>query len=445
MSLLINTLFAALCFVFVIWYSQWHAKRLQVQHEAFARVLSCRQIADFSAMKPQGLGDRLRLRAIPNQRLIKAFDGVDNSFTTLSIPTHQKFLKQAHNVVRVYQTSDWTELGHIAEIILDMTINHYLPERPYLPLAPLTRIVSFGVMLKVLFNVKASEAHIDGIKEATEAINRLWIQSKDRHAKPSPFDKILLSNALRRLIPDEINFDEDHTTPLNLLLPGYETLGRVVLLSFMATAYRHRNAETIDLVQEAAEKVPGCFGEAGDNEAETRARMIAKEGLRLYPPTKRIHRIASIDDNDDAKILAADIEACHRDRDIWGPDAHEFRPARFRTWPESPSPSVANKEKVFDANAADISMSELKHLAYMPFSIGKHQCPAANGFGERMITMLVVELIKRFGTRETNLHIHLGNAELEKDPKAPLPSGRSESEGWVLELNEKRKAKTRST
>ncbi|KAI0140421.1 cytochrome P450 [Xylariaceae sp. FL1272] len=445
MSIPIGILVVVLCFVPVIMYTQWHPWQLQTHHEAPGRVDSCRQIANFSAMKPQTLGDRLILRASPNQRLIKVFDGVDNSFTTSSVKTHQRFLKQAHSVVHIHKTSDWIELGRIAETILDITVDHYQPERPYLPLASLIRIVSFGVMLKVLFDITVSKSHINDIKEATEAINRLWIQSKDKHAEPSPFDKVLLDNALRRLVPDEFGVGGDHSSPLNLLLPGYETLGRVVLLVFMATAYRNRDPETIDLVQEALDKVPHCFGQADDNEAETRARMIAKEGLRLYPPTKRIYRLASVVKNDESKILAADVEACHRDVEIWGPDGHEFRPARFSRWSDGPSPNIALEGKLSNSYAADISPSELRQLAYMPFSIGKHQCPAANGFGERMITLLVVKLIKRFGTRETSLKIHLGNTKLESNPMEPLPSGRTDLEGWVLELDEKGRVKRRST
>ncbi|KAI1325727.1 cytochrome P450 [Xylariaceae sp. FL0255] len=393
-------------------------------------------IANFSRMKPRGLGERLRLRSIPNTRLIRAFDGINNSFTTLETHTHQIFLKRAHDIVRIHKTDDWVELGHITEITIEMAVNEFRAERPYLPMAPLTRIVSFAVMLKVLFNITPCSIEISDVQNATEAINRLWVQSKDKHTVPSPFDKTLLNNALARLIPEQLTLDKNDNHPLNLLIPGYETLGRVVLLTFMATAYRQRDSETREMVQDAVEKVPQCFGDASDNAAETQARMIAKEGLRLYPPTKRIHRSVSVSNNDERKVLAADIEACHRDREIWGPDAHEFRPARFRGWPAGPSLATATEKKLCHIGSAELSPAELKHLAYMPFSIGKHQCPAINGFGERMITLLVVKLIKRFGTKETGLQIHLGNTELEKNPEDLLPSGRADLETLVLQLNE---------
>ena len=39
---------------------------------------------------------------------------------------------------------------------------------------------------------------------------------------------------------------------------------------------------------------------------------VANEALRLYPPTRRIHRAFRMSDSPKTEIIAADIEQCHR-------------------------------------------------------------------------------------------------------------------------------------
>jgi hypothetical protein len=69
----------------------------------------------------------------------------------------------------------------------------------------------------------------------------------------------------------------------------------------------------------------------------------------------------------------------------------------------------------------------------------EHGCPAAAGFGERIITLLVIALVRQFGTRETGLNMYFGNEVLQQQgSSSPLPSGRSEMENWVLEVRRKK-------
>uniref|UniRef100_A0A0D9Y851 Cytochrome P450 n=1 Tax=Oryza glumipatula TaxID=40148 RepID=A0A0D9Y851_9ORYZ len=64
--------------------------------------------------------------------------------------------------------------------------------------------------------------------------------------------------------------------------------------------------------------------------------MVLLESLRLYSPVVIIRRIADSDiDLGNLKIpkgtvLSIPIAKIHRDRDVWGPDADEFNPARFK-------------------------------------------------------------------------------------------------------------------
>lgn len=130
-----------------------------------------------------------------------------------------------------------------------------------------------------------------------------------------------------------------------------------------------------------------------------------QEALRLYPPTKRIYRAA------DAPRVAADVESLHHDERIWGPDALEFRPGRFT------------------------ALTQDQCDAYMPFGVGKNACPAANGFGRRMIASLVAVLFNRLGSSESGARVWFGNDGLEGDARAPLPTGRGDMERWVVGLD----------
>ncbi|KAI1756822.1 cytochrome P450 [Xylaria castorea] len=402
---------------------QWFHERSQCRRLVGHQIEKSRQIADFSFLNAKALEDRLRLRAKPNTRLVMAF-GLDNSFTTYDRQVHQEFLKRAKNAIRLVHTEKWIKLGEDTRTVLDLCLHRFKDELPSVPLAPMLRLVSFSLVLRVLFDVELSTIDLDEATKATDAINRLWIQSKNRHFIPSAYDKKLLNNALGRLLPHE-SLHDDCTGPLNLIMPAYETLWRVVLLTFVSIASRAVDPGTMEELQEAVKNVPQCF--CKNNDAEMRALAIAKEGLRLYPPTKRIYRAMSTTD-DEGGVVVADVEACHRDWDVWGNDALQFKPTRFHNWSHEDATKTSGH-----ATQLGLHTRDREKLSYFPFGVGKHLCPAAAGFGEKMIALLVVELTRRFGTRQTGLEIHFGDVEIQQRVCTPLPSGRSDMENWVLE------------
>ncbi|KAI0548906.1 cytochrome P450 [Xylaria curta] len=402
---------------------QWYHEHSKSQRPVRHQIIKSRQIADFSFLNAKTLEDRLRLRAKPNARLVTAF-GLNNSFTTCDRQVHQEFLKTANNAIRLVHTHNWIKLGENTRTVLDLCLQQFNDELPYIPLAPMLRLVSFSLVLRVLFNVKLSTINLDEARKATDAINRLWVQSKNCRFIPSLYDKTLLNNALGRLLPDEILHD-NCTGPLNLIMPAYETLWRVVLLTFVSIASRAVDPSTLEELQQAVKNVPQCF--CKNNAAEMRALAIAKEGLRLYPPTKRIYRAVSTTD-DEGGVIVADVEACHRDQQVWGADALQFKPTRFHSWFGEDATKKAGQ-----ITRSSVNTKEQEKLSYFPFGVGKHICPAAAGFGEKMITLLVVELTRRFGTRQTGLEIHFGDIEIQHRVCTPLPSGRDDMENWVLE------------
>ncbi|KAI0903843.1 cytochrome P450 [Ustulina deusta] len=381
-----------------------------------------RKIADFSFWDATKLDDRLKLRAKPNARLITAFH-LNNSFTTTDTRVHQEFLKKATRAIHLVRTDDWVQLGTVTQTILNFCLNHFKEGLPYIPLASLVRVVSFSVVLHVLFEIEPSELNLDEARRATEAINRLWIRSKECHSIPSLYDQRVLNNALEILLPNKFPCD-DRTHPLNLIIPAYETLWRVVLLTFVAIASRNLDSRITEELEDAIKSVPQCF--CLGNDSEMRALAIAKEGLRLYPPTKRIYRAAEI-------VVAANVEACHQNDEVWGANALYFDPTRFHNWHQNDTITISSPIDRPLRQEAD----DLKTRSYFPFGAGRHTCPAAAGFGDKMITLLVVEFARRFGTRQTGLKIHLDKIEFRPHLLSPLPTRRSDMENWVLELEAK--------
>lgn len=102
------------------------------------------------------------------------------------------------------------------------------------------------------------------------------------------------------------------------------------------------------------------------------------------------------------------MELCHRHPEIWGADALQFRPERFG------------------------DLTEIQKKAYFPFGLPKHQCPAQSGFGERLVTLLVVALARALAPPGRSRVLFRGDGVLDADKAAPLPTGRADMDDWVV-------------
>ncbi|KAL8369930.1 hypothetical protein RB595_000335 [Gaeumannomyces hyphopodioides] len=376
-----------------------------------------RAIVDFSHFGGSlGVEDRLALRSNDNKRLVRAF-GIHNSLTTYDPHHHRRFVSNTRHLTS--KKDGWLMLySSCATNIRDIVAQHGRPRRgsvedddsqfPIL-LAPLVQHVCFRGALDALFGSGAtSNLSDEDVEVVTEDINQLWVESKHPEAEP---DSTRLRELLERAeLPTTPHVLEARPATaeeaLGVILPAYETLWRVVLLTYVH-AY-HRSPDYENITQTTA-TIPDCLG-AGTAE-EKSALKVAKEGLRLYPSTKRIYRATAVPGDDptgDAGRVSADVERCHRHPDIWGADALRFRPERFD------------------------NLTPMQKSAYFPFGLSKHQCPAYSGFGERLVTLLVVALARALPPPDKSRLLFRGDGVLDANKTAPLPTGRADMDDWVV-------------
>ncbi|TKA66346.1 hypothetical protein B0A55_08245 [Friedmanniomyces simplex] len=186
--------------------------------------------------------------------------------------------------------------------------------------------------------------------------------------------------ALKEVLPQK-KVDDRKDNPLNSLLPGDETMWRVVLRCFTeVTARGHpHGSEWCDIMQAFVETpTDGQLLHISGIQTSTSASQIGKETLRLYPPTRRVYREYRTTAGE-VKTVAADIEACHRDPKTWAPDPLRFRPERWN----------------------GMEQRDLEDPIFMPFSARPYSCPLKRRvpsympFGLGMIALLVGTLVKQ--------------------------------------------------
>ena len=263
--------------------------------------------------------------------------------------------------------SKLTTVGQSSSIILDS----------------LVRSVCLKIILHVLFDKNPHETDNEIILTITKSINILWIQSKGT-GQPSDADKCTLQNALATLFP-EMKGSDKRQNPLNLIIPAYETLWRVVLSGFLQMTFvrgafptwRLALAKFLANPTVAARKEPIHGSEA----TAVSVDHIVKEALRLYPSVKRVYRQFNMDNRPKPVDVAADIEACQRNQALWGVDAQRFDPSRW------------------------INASNEAQDSYMAFGVSPFVCPAKGEFGPMMIGILVAAFTSRISSEDWHLKL----------------------------------------
>ncbi|KAI1094139.1 cytochrome P450 [Rostrohypoxylon terebratum] len=384
-----------------------------MQSNALTHVQRQRAVAGFDVLGKNDLLDRLTSRSIPNQRLVNAFN-IDNSFTTVDLDVHKRFITSTRDVIGTMNPQRWTAFFAVSEAAVRQAHGILSASHDTLPLAITVQYAVFSTMIYQFFGVILSDTDFDDIVESTSAINNLWQHSKNITSAGQELreEQERLQASLRRLLPDCFPCSSEKH-PLNIIIPAYETMWRVILLTFVSAGFRGVDLRTTEQFHEILQNIPAYSGSQPVVEITNTARNFAKEGLRLYPPTRRIHRaIPNAETAGGLSYVKADIEWCHRNKRIWGADAEQFRPSRFQN-------CTANMDK-----------------AYMPFGIGRHRCPTATRFSYHVIVIIVVALAKRLGTKETGSEVIFNDPRLDRNPKRILPSGRMDMDSWVLKVRE---------
>ncbi|KAE8829706.1 hypothetical protein HRS9122_09521 [Pyrenophora teres f. teres] len=370
-------------------------------------------------------------RVMPNQKLKDIF-GIENAFTSLS--NKRPFVAKAENLMLEAMNcqkdtpDDWTNLRHGALTYFDEYMNSNGVHS--FKLAELTQYLTLKISLRYLFDgaheALKSDTHFQDVIYIGKRINELWIESKQKdlaeRERPLWKDETNLHNALRRVTFSAPNVDiggypNDATTadplepsnnPMNLLLPAYETMWRVVLRCFLEVQHRAAGNKTIwtAVLRDYLRHLKNPNSIENDvfhkpteaNGSIIRPVEIVKEALRLYPPTRRVHRCFN------NKEVKADIEACHRQKILCGDDPNVFRPERWQGLCSNARQAWYDKEggtikKLEDLKKLKTKLkTEEEELGFMPFA---YYCAAdhinTKEFASKMIALLVAVLCNGLG------------------------------------------------
>ncbi|CAG8427144.1 unnamed protein product [Penicillium salamii] len=353
-------------------------------------------------------------RAIPNHPHKIAF-GIDNAFTRRTSSEVSLFVNPARAKLNL-SDEDWLAISHFATVT---TTNWSMKQCPnlthdrdqkhdrlrgnfdsYIHIAAMVQILTLRVVLLVMFD-KTDQDQIRDISILTlaQSINRIWIAQKGtsneqvpRFEDDTPLQEALFDIfGMRNIEPGE--------NPLNLILPSFETMWRIVLRAVLEIGFVRRTEHpewAKFLVSFAMEPTKRQFerenqfasasSRSSSRERVTRssadthirdapsAKHLVLESLRLYVPTRRVHRAYQWSENlGPHAIISADIEGCHLRRDIWGDDANVFNPSRW------------------------LKLTQVQKEAFMPFGCVPFECPAKPTFGPRMIGLLAGTVLAVFG------------------------------------------------
>ncbi|CAG8981656.1 hypothetical protein HYALB_00013531 [Hymenoscyphus albidus] len=383
----------ALAYTFVILviikYFIWAPRKHHTAPRRLRNVKECLYLLKSSTLKQ---------RASPNQRLVIAF-GIDNAFTTVD-PIHAKrFVNQSKSLLRT-QGDDWKMLTQFASDWTKQVVFVKLQTSCSFRLLPMVQALVFHTVLRKFFPAISTPSDSE-VEFITSRINSLWIASKGIACQ----DKTQLvyqrkefqSRLQSTFSPNKSQSGEEN--PLNILLPAYETLWRVVLRIFLEVQFLSEPQRVCEYAAQfekfLLDPTRGKFEEETQIQdgLSVSIKGIVAEGLRLYPPTRRIYREI------DGEEVAVDVEYLHRDATNWGDDAMRFIPGRWAT----------------------LTTCDAGKRGYMPFGAGTFECPAKPEFGLFAIGIMVGVLVTKFANQfELNGGDDLGPLENVRDAYSEL-------------------------
>ncbi|CAB4409936.1 unnamed protein product [Rhizophagus irregularis] len=367
------------------------------QKKLFANPSKRLLISDVQKAKDILNSSGLDSRVKSNQNLGLTF-GISNPFTNSDRPYHQDFRKI---IVKSIDLNDG-EWNRIKNITLK-AVNDYsnLDKGGIVEIVPWIQQITLNVVLCGYLGMNVNVDKVINI--APGIINDLWLKSKELNHTKENIEKIMktksklknlfrsvaseasetpnvikkISEIARKHFPNVFcseatnnSLADDLESPLNILIPAYETMWRVVLYSILEIKVRpslkkdydnkELNFKEIDDAVKTFLKKPNHSTLKNDSSI---LWCIIQETLRLYPPTRHIHRV-----DEKNNTVTIDVEKIHRDPENWGEDATFFKPKRF-----------FNK----------------MNKAHIPFSYGKLKCVAADKFAPTLAAILISAILDR--------------------------------------------------
>lgn len=344
-----------------------HEQQHYADPEICGRILDC----DGINIGDHNLISSFESRALPNKRLVEAF-GINNAFTSSDEAFCKAFRTGAAQKISRLGDDKWRHISKFAQTLVSRHVDMAEGSLGRIPLTPLVQSLSMAISLYVLFDRDPLEQDGGALSDLASSINKLWMYSKSRNPNCTQiaFWQCKQSKALSKLFHRE--YFKPNETPMNFIIPAYETLWRVVLRCFLEVTFRDQTetrAWQHALSLYLAEPTIHQFRSPTQEADVAPVSFIVNEALRLYPPTRRVYRTFQLNSKSKARrTVAADIERCQRDSTIWGLQSSEFQPKRWK----------------------DPSADALK--TFRPFGGRRFTCPAGRDFGPRMIGVLVAAL-----------------------------------------------------
>jgi hypothetical protein len=274
-------------------------------------------------------------RAGPNGRLVVAF-GLENGFTTTSETIHDKFRAGIKTSLALKNTDEArTELAELISASVRDILQEHIDHCQPISLVDTVRIAVFRTVMTIFFPNIPLISHENILFLATK-MNSLWYDSKSpwkiflaKHFESHSsiiHDRDELHQKLNEVFPtlketDAINASEN---PLNVLLPAFMGLFRVVLRCLLEVRFRSSAANWGEYKQLFGQFLQDPNGRWYAEENGLSVQQIVAETLRLYPPTRRIYT------QQDNGVVAVDVEQLHRTGRVWGEDPLIFDPKRWK-------------------------------------------------------------------------------------------------------------------
>jgi hypothetical protein len=218
---------------------------------------------------------------------------------------------------------DWPELVEVAKTNAISALSASANE---VNLFDAIHLTVMKTMLRVLFGKSfegTSKDHL--VLKLARGVNEQWIESKKRVAQGETPEWDFERQGSLKAVAEEIfpEWDgDDIENPFNRILPGYETMWRVVLRSVLEIAStRHPAATTQAWKERLTSFIQNPTRDQlqnQTNEAGLTVEHLSFEVLRLYPPTRHVARMHTDQIGHGERVLIADIELLHHTAPLLG-------------------------------------------------------------------------------------------------------------------------------